>query len=175
MERRKPLRADPNKTRAWQRRSRERALKRERDAATNVDGRADGLKRGAPKRKAKAAPDPRERRLMELFFRGQYTQPCAVPTCRRTGRCDPHHTIRQQVLARLARAAGLDPVALVWDRRWRMWLCRECHGRHTARSRRVSGALVPPEAWIAAEELDDALEAAGKPRTAIIELRREHP
>lgn len=91
-----------------------------------------------------------------------------------------HHVVRQQVLRRMARDATLDPVLVVWDPRWAMTLCVEpaperCHQRHTLRVRRVPGTLVPPQAWIAAEELDDALEAAGRPRTAILELRREHP
>ena len=70
--------------------------------------------------------------------------------------------------------AGLPVLETVWDLRWMIRLTPADHAAHTNRYRRLSLDVVTPRAWEAAEALDDALEAAELPRTAILELRREY-
>jgi hypothetical protein len=167
------LRQSAKSTRDWQQRTRERARERERE------GKKTGQLSFRPRKVSQ-----RERRAQQLFFAGLGTscENCGyTPEPRRREReLERHHTIRQQVLRHIASTAGLDEVELVWDPDWGMTLCTDpaperCHERHTSRFARVEGSKVPAAAWVRAEELDDQLEAAGVPRTAILELRREHP
>lgn len=90
------------------------------------------------------------------------------------GRLSGHHAIRRQIIERLATEAGLDVLATAWDTRWMMHVSDDEHERHTNRSRRLPLTRVPERAWQAARDLDRALVAAGRPETAVLQLRREY-
>lgn len=90
------------------------------------------------------------------------------------GRYDGHHALRRSVIERLAADAGLPVIETAWDLAWMIHLTRDAHERHTNRSRRLPFSVVPERAREAANALDDALEAAGRPRTAMLQLRREY-
>lgn len=98
-----------------------------------------------------------------------------------------HHWLPQEFLRvymrGLARQQSWAPKVI--RRRLRVWLRDErnlspmCRACHDYREHSISGgwtaAEVPAEAWWFARELDDELEAGGRPREAVLRLEGKYP
>ena len=80
------------------------------------------------------------------FVEAAQTGWCAA--CERPGFNDAHHVIRRQ---HVKRYIGSSPDVL-WDPRNVLGLCRDCHERHTNRSRPVPRHVVPLAALDFAED-----------------------
>ena len=61
--------------------------------------------------------------------------------------------ISRELLTRLAREKGLDPLALIYDQRNGMVLCELDHARHTGAFQRVPRSKLSPANWAFADEL----------------------
>jgi hypothetical protein len=116
-------------------------------------------------------------------------RPARTQTCERCGERAAgtwHHWLGQSELKRImrgyARLAGWDPPDVA--KRLRRWLrdernltamCHDCHeaGENTI-TRRFTPSEVPLDAVSFCQELDNELEAAGRPREAVVTLSRSY-
>lgn len=62
--------------------------------------------------------------------------------CEERPAVEGHHIIRVQVLRREAETRGFVLADVIWDRRNRLPLCRECHAEHHSGKRRLSHDLL---------------------------------
>lgn len=95
------------------------------------------LKRQATPRNGLPGPstDPREVAAREAWLQGWQVARCVL--CGTRG-CDAHHVILAQRLRRDARWLGVPEWRIVYDRRGRLWTCRQCHSDHHARVRPIT-------------------------------------
>lgn len=163
MKRGKPLRADPEKVREFQRRAREQALERERQKQR------DGLPRGKGLRKTSDSREP------PVVFRAR--EPARNGKCFRCRRRANHwhHWTPQQFIRVYVRGLRLPreqarPLLrdLLRDERNLVRVCHACHGGHTVASAGSSftRADVPESAFDFARELGEEY---------VVRLEREYP
>lgn len=74
---------------------------------------------------------------------------------RRAGtKLEGHHAVAKRKLKEVARARGLNLIAVVWDLRNRVFVCGSpCHPDHTSAKRRIRLADLPSHVLVFAREL----------------------
>lgn len=208
MDRKEPLRADPDKTRAWQQRSAAKAAENARSKPRAQLARSSVQSKPVADRPREDPRTVRSRRRQKAIegnplgkdavpFKAR--RPARMQACFRCGRRPAqawHHWIGQEHLRVMARGLlrGL-PVELVQSK-LRDWLrdernlsavCKHCHdqgesatvkaaperGTRQGRFVRDEVRAAAPMVGVFATELDDELEAAERPREAVVRLMRE--
>lgn len=159
---RTPLKANPDKVKAW------------------ISKRSEPLKQGAGLARGKGlarsstlkpkSPNARPKRIgydYEEFWMGVCTRrsgdkrlvlPCLV--CGTRDSIDAHHVIPKQRLTAMAARLGIDAEGLgqlLMDKRNGVPLCRYHHDAHEAAQSRVERSALPPQALAFAHRLDKTL------------------
>jgi hypothetical protein len=162
----------------------------------------DGQPKPKAKPKPKGPPTTIREACSQEFTPFKAARPARTQVCARCPQARPrtaaswHHWLPQEhlrvMMRGLAQAGGWTPTQT--QRRLRRWLragenltpmCPSCHmdGEHSTRGaqgtqgERLSGFArdeLPASAWEFARELDDELEAAGRPREATARLYRNY-
>jgi hypothetical protein len=163
MKRSKPLRADPEKTRAF--------LKRGRSELNRAGIKARTAKGSAAKSRVKALEGP----LDPATWRGKVFAAsggtCVVSGARATDADDPrfhaHHPVTQDAL----RKRGL--YGWLWDARNGMLVAEQVHmaHEHTGGEQRIAREFVPASVWEFCADLD----ALAGTSWATEHVRRKHP
>lgn len=130
MKRRKPLRADPEKQRAWERRSREKQIELARGFLT-ADPEHGGFRATNPPVRFH---EPALRGFTQRVFT-LYGRKCVV--CRRRA-AQAHHVIPKRTLK-----ARQEPAETLGDARNGVPVCVRCHERHEGATRRICRDELP--------------------------------
>jgi hypothetical protein len=177
------LKVDPAKVREWQDSSRTPLAQDPAKALARTQ-----LKAKAPPVRKPGEPKPELTMLEALQVPFKAKRPARTQACFKCGKraAHWHHWVPQEhlrvMMRGLARVMGWEPETVRKNlRRWLQFeanlspVCLSCHGNTgTSSHAEFTPDEVPERAVVFAREMDDMLEAAGRPREAVVRLSTEY-